>query len=151
MRARHITGTLALLFTIAVGMGMITAAQPMAMPHVIFGSVTDAGGAAAAGITVRLTNTRTQETFSAQTNANGQYQADLSAMAGGYQVGDTIRVEAESGSLSGSAEVSVSSGPNDQCNVVLKETSKIPALSLSIIFLVVTGLALIAGYHRRML
>jgi len=132
-----------------IGLSLSVVAQPIAMPHVIFGAISDSEGNLLASITVKVTNSRTGESLSVQTNNNGQYQADLSAMPSGYQVGDTIKIEAESGELSGSSEVSVSTGPNDQCNLVLEESTGIPFPAIGTLIMIIAGMAVTACYYRR--
>ena len=107
MKCKRIAAIIAGSIILIISMNIFVLAQPMSMPHVIFGSVTDSDGTLMAGITVKVTNQRTGETLTVQANTNGQYQSDLASLPNGYQVGDTIQVKAESGELSGLPDQSV--------------------------------------------
>jgi hypothetical protein len=90
--------------------------QAQGMPHAIIGIVTDQGGNPVAGATVTLTNSQSSK-ITVTTDSLGQYQADLSSMSGGYQVGEVIQVEANKGELGGSSTVRVTSAALDQCDI----------------------------------
>ena len=149
MKTSAVIGTLAVIVIFTFALSFISSAQ--LMPHVIFGSITDTDGNVLASIDVDITNQRTGDSLSVVANNNGQYQADLSAMPGGYQIGDTIKVEAESDELSGSSEIAVSAGPNDSCNLVLEEDPGTPAPAFGSLILLITSMAIFIGYvnYRR--
>jgi hypothetical protein len=60
------------------------------MPHVIFGFVNDETGNPVAAAEIVLRNQRAGSKMIVSTNNQGQYQADLNSIDGGYQVGDVI-------------------------------------------------------------
>jgi len=138
------TGTpIIFTFIILTGICLLlnVSAQPGAMPHVVFGEVSNEAGVTLANAQVEIINERTGESLSVVANNNGQYQADLASMPSGYEVGDSIKVSADSGELSGESSVTVSTGPNDQCNLVLKEQSGTPFPGLGAIIIVSIALA----------
>ena len=147
MKTNVVVGTLAIFVIITFALSSISSAQ--LMPHAITGEIRDADSNLINGATVIITNQRTGDALTVTSNNNGQYQTDLSAMSSGYQVGDTIKVEASSGELSGSSEVSVSAGPNDSCNVVIQKTSQVPGPAFGSFILLIVGMALITGYFYR--
>ena len=147
MRTSVVIGTLAIIVIFTFALSSISSAQ--LMPHAITGEIRDADSNLINGASVTITNQRTGESLSVVSNNNGQYQTDLSSMPSGYQVGDIIKVEAVSGELSGSSEVSVSAGPNDSCNVVIQETSQVPGPAFGSLILLIAGMAMIVGYYKR--
>ena len=149
MNSIRILGIIAGFTIIAMSLGILATAQPMSMPHVIFGTVLDGDGNGISGAAVSITNSRTGDILSVQTDSVGHYQVDLSTMANGYQAGDTIRVEAESGELTGNADVSVSTGPNDRCNVLLEEQTGTPFPAIATLTLLFVSMAIVVGYHNR--
>ena len=150
MNGKRFAAIIAGSFILIISMNIFVLAQPTSMPHVIFGSVTNSDGTLMPGIAVKVTNQRTNEVLTVQANTTGQYQADLASLPNGYQVGDSIQVKAESGELSGIAEISVSTGPNDQCNIVIEETSgNIPFPAFVPVIALVSLMAVIIGIVRR--
>ena len=67
-------------------------------------------------------------------------------MPGGYQVGDKLTLEASKGDLYASEEVTVSSGPNEQCDMVLTvKAEDTPAPGIFVSIAVILGLASIVS------
>jgi len=99
----------------------LSVTQAQGMPHAIIGVVTGPGDAPQTNATVSLTNSRTHDIISTSTDNRGHYQADLTSMASGYQLGDVITVKASSGNLVGSSTVTVTLAPFDQCDVTVSE------------------------------
>ena len=149
MNSIRILGIIAGFTIIAMSLGILATAQPMSMPHVIFGTVLDGDGNGISGAAVSITNSRTGDILSVQTDSVGHYQVDLSTMANGYQAGDAIMVRAESGELTGTADVSVSTGPNDRCNVLLEEQTGTPFPAIATLTLLFVSMAIVVGYHNR--
>ncbi len=120
-----------------------------AMPHSIVGYVKDSGGSAISGATVTILNERTDAAMTVTTNSLGQYQADLTSLSDGYQVGDVISVKAVSGDMEGSSSVTVTSNPIDQCDVMLSEKMAYPAFSVIACIVALGSVFFGLSVHRR--
>jgi hypothetical protein len=145
--------TASILIAIFCIAGLIAApiASAQAMPHLVFGTVTDETGAPVAGATVTVRNQRTGDTLTETTNPLGRYGniTDLSAMPGGYTVGDTIKVTAVSGNLEGSSTFTVSSSPNNMCNVVVSEKTGMSPIVLGGIVIGIIVIVIFAALYLR--
>ncbi len=130
MKFGRVIPAISLLIVICLAANFLVQAQ--GMPHAIYGVVSVSGGQTIGNATVTLKNSRTDATISTTTDALGHYQADLSSMSGGYQVGDVITVKAESsnGALEGTARVTVSGSALDECNVFVSEKGVVSSHSI---------------------
>ena len=147
MKLHSILGILAVIAILFISSSLVAA---QGYPHAIIGDVKDVNGTIIPGASVTITNQRTSESLTVVSDDSGRYQTDLSAMPSGYQIGDKITVSAESGDLSGSSEITVSSGPNDVCNVIVEESTGTPFPAFGILVIIIAGLAIsISFFHRR--
>jgi hypothetical protein len=130
---------------IVLGVILGTVANAQGMPHAVFGYVKDDAGNAVANATVTLRNDRTGDVISTDANELGQYQTDLSSMASGYQIGDTITVKAVSGDdIEGTATLTVTTSALDQCDVTVSEVKSddTPFPSVLVIVVLVSFLSI---------
>ena len=141
---------------LVMSINIIASAQPTSMPHVVFGTVNDANGTAISNVQVRITNLRTDEYLTDTTNDQGTYQIDMANFPSDYLIGDEIEILAEKGELSGTQEILISSGPNDQCNMVIEETDEVieeidetPFPGIFPIMVLMAGMAVSVGLLRK--
>ena len=115
----------------------------------MFGIVKDGNSAPVFGSIVTLRNERTGDVLSTTTDSLGQYQVDLTSMTGGFQTGDIIAVKAASGNQEGTASVTVSTLPLDQCDIVLSEKNGINPIVIGGVVIGLIALIILAILYSR--